>query len=39
MGILELIIDQIEMSEEYLTEIKYNLLGKNSWAIILYDII
>lgn len=37
IGILEPIIDKIEMSEEYLTKIKYNRLNKNSQAVILYN--
>lgn len=38
-GILEPIIDKIEMSEKHLTKVEYNHLGENPQAIILYDII
>lgn len=37
--ILEPIIDEIEMSEEHLTEVEYSRLGKNPQAIMLCDII
>ena len=37
--ILELIIDEIEISEEHLTKVEYNRLGKNPQAVILCDII
>ncbi len=37
--ILELIIDKIKISEEYLTEVESNCLDNNLQAIILYDII
>ena len=39
IGILELIIDEIEMSEEHLTKVEYNRLGENPQAVILCDII
>lgn len=38
-GILEPIIDEIEMSEEHLTKVEYNRLGENPQAVILCNII
>ncbi len=39
IGFLELLIDEIKMSEELLTKVKYNHLSENPEVIILYDII
>ncbi len=38
-GFLELLIDEIEMSEERLTKVEYNRLSENLEVIILCDII
>lgn len=38
-GFLELLINKIEMSKEFLTQVEYSHPNKNPQIIILYDII